>query len=103
MEFPAFERRGVAVAGISADPVERQRRFRDRLRLPYPLLCDPGGDTLRGYGAAKGRGTGGRAGSVRRITYLIGPDGRIERAAPNVFPLGHARRILADWFPPASA
>jgi peroxiredoxin Q/BCP len=37
---------------------------------------------------------------AKRVTYLIGPDGKIAKVWPSVTPVGHAREIL-DSLPPA--
>lgn len=36
------------------------------------------------------------ASSARRISYLIGPDGRVARAYAKVSPQEHAAEVLAD-------
>jgi len=33
----------------------------------------------------------------KRISYLIGADGRVLKAYPAVHPSGHAEQVLADW------
>jgi peptidoglycan/LPS O-acetylase OafA/YrhL/peroxiredoxin len=38
-----FEALGVRVVGVSAQPPESQRAFREREDLPFAMLCDPGG------------------------------------------------------------
>jgi len=42
------------------------------------------------YGAADSP----KAGTAKRITYVIGPDGRIAQAHPKVDPKSHPRAIL---------
>ncbi len=44
------------------------------------------------YGAADDAG----AGNASRITYVIGPDGRIAQAHPRVSVKGHPAEILAS-------
>ena len=62
---------GIRVVGINAAQPSRHARFASAHALPFPLLSDPGRKVIRAYGAA------GMLGFVRRITYLIGKDGRI--------------------------
>ncbi len=45
-----FERRGAHVVGISVDPPDHNAAMVEKLALPFPLLCDPGGDLSRAYG-----------------------------------------------------
>ena len=49
------------------------------------------------YGAANGIPI---LGLDRRMTYVIGEDGRIMKVYPNVDPAIHAKQILADLPPP---
>jgi len=44
------------------------------------------------YGAADAP----QAGFAKRITYVIGPDGKIAQAYPQVDPKSHPRTILAS-------
>jgi peroxiredoxin len=37
-----------------------------------------------------------KAKTARRISYLIGPDGKIKKAYPNVNPAAHPDEVLAD-------
>ncbi len=63
----------VEVIGVSVDPVEKQRRFKDRYNLPYHLVADVTKEISRRY---SGLGLLGRA---NRVTFLIGPDGTIKK------------------------
>jgi thioredoxin-dependent peroxiredoxin len=63
--------RGIRVVGINASQTSRHARFAGAYSLPFPLLSDPDRKVIRSYGAS------GLFGFVKRITYLIGKDGRI--------------------------
>ena len=67
--------RGIQVVGVSPQGSESHKRFRAAHELPYPLLADPGKTAIRAWGADGPLGIG-----VRRITYLVGADGRIRDA-----------------------
>ena len=41
---------GVRVFGVSADSVESQKKFREKRRLPFTLLADPGRKLIRAFG-----------------------------------------------------
>jgi peroxiredoxin len=45
-----FADAGVAVAGISVDPVENNRAMVEKLLLPFPLLSDPEGRVIKDWG-----------------------------------------------------
>ncbi len=63
----------VEVIGVSIDPVEKQRRFKERYNLPYHLVADTTKEISRQYA---GLGLLGRA---NRVTFLIDPDGTIKK------------------------
>ncbi len=62
------------VVGISTDSVETQKKFKEELKLPYPLLSDQGGAVARQYG-----GTIPVVGLANRATYVVGQDGRVKQ------------------------
>ena len=72
--------------------MERNARFARKLELPFPLLCDTDREMGIAYGACEDRS----AGSARRISYLIGPDGKIRRAYAKVKPASHPETVLKE-------
>lgn len=68
------------VVGISPQSGNSHQRFRDRYELPFPLLVDTSKSVIKAYGVNGPLGMG-----VRRVTYLINPDGMI------------ADRVVADF------
>lgn len=94
--WSALQAAGAVVLGVSADAQVTHQRFARRFRLPFPLLTDPERRIIRAYGAESpsrllrwlGLGT-------RRMTYLIGPDGRILEVWPRGGTAGHAAEVLA--------
>jgi peroxiredoxin len=56
------------------------------------LLCD----VRRDIGVAYGAADDAKAAAASRITYVVGPDGRIAQAHPKVSPKSHPREILAS-------
>ena len=79
------------VLGVSFDSVEDNAAFARKFDFPFPLLCD----TKRELGLAYGACTDAKAGSAKRISYLIGPDGKIAKAFPKVDVARHAEELLA--------
>lgn len=80
------------ILGISFDSVEENAAFARRFEFNFPCLCD----TSRQVGLAYGACEDAKAGSARRISYLIGPDGRIRNAYPKVNAAAHPEEILKD-------
>ena len=45
-----YQRRGIEVIGVNRDSVATHKKFAEKHSLPFRLLSDPTGDTLRAYG-----------------------------------------------------
>jgi thioredoxin-dependent peroxiredoxin len=82
----------VQVLGVSFDTVEENAAFAKKFQFDYPLLCD----TERKIGMAYGAADSPTAGSAKRISYLIGKDGRIRKAYPKVAAGEHPEEVLKD-------
>jgi thioredoxin-dependent peroxiredoxin len=92
-----FESAGVAVLGISPDEPAKLARFRDKEHLTFPLLSDPERQVLDAYGAYGEKTMYGRTSmGVIRSTFVIGADGRVEKAYYNVKATGHVDRLRKD-------
>jgi peroxiredoxin Q/BCP len=87
--WAALQKAGVAVFGVSTQDNTSHKAFAEKYKLPFPLLPDEKGELAAKYHVPV---VGGKA---RRITYLIGTDGKIRYVWPNVNPVGHAADILA--------
>ncbi len=93
--LPDFSGLGVDVLGISADPAASHRRFRERHGLTLRLLSDADHAVMARYGAWGEKTLYGKTSvGVIRSTFLVGRDGRIERAWYNVRADGHAGKVL---------
>ncbi len=77
--------------GASFDSVENNRAFADKFRFPFRLLSDPR-KTLATYDAIDPDDPDW----PRRISYLIGPDGRVVTAYAHVNAATHPAQVLAD-------
>jgi len=86
------EAAGLEVLGISFDSVEDNRAFAEKFDFPFRLLCD----TDRSVGMAYGAAESPESGYAKRISYVIGEDGRILLAYPKVDPKAHLDQVLGD-------
>jgi cyanobactin maturation PatA/PatG family protease len=68
-----FNALGVQIVGVSPDTVADNAAFAGQHGFPFLLLSDTSGDLCRSYGACDAAA----GGAVQRITYLVGPEGRI--------------------------
>lgn len=82
---------GIVIVGISFDSPESHKKFRDKYKLPFLLLCDEKKEMAKAYGA-----TGGVLGSLmpKRYTYLINEEGRIVHIFEKVDVKNHAEDVL---------
>jgi thioredoxin-dependent peroxiredoxin len=82
---------GIQVYGVSLDSPESHREFREKYNLNFPLLTDEGGRAAEVLGVLRENRK-----STNRVTFLLGPDGKIARVYPEVSPETHADEILED-------
>ena len=96
-EFQNFQDKNIAVLGMSADSVTRQKNFCAKQEFPYQLLSDPDKETIRAYKAIGMKKMYGKEyEGILRISYIIDENGMIEIAYPKVQPKEHAQQVLAD-------
>lgn len=90
--YKDFESNNVKVLGISADTSASHKKFADKYNLPFTLLADTTKSTIKAYGANK------IPIGIKRISYLIAPDGTIAKTYPKVTPADHGAEILKDIY-----
>lgn len=91
-----FEKKGASVIGISADPVQKQAKFRDKYDLNMPLLADTEKKVADTYGVYKEKTMyGKKVMGLERTTFVIGKDGKIAKIFPKVKVDGHIEEVLA--------
>ncbi len=73
------------------DSVEANRAFAEKHAFPFKLLCDTDRAIAMAYGAVDDPN-----GIARRISYVIGPDGKIVAAHGKVHVKTHASDVLAQ-------
>jgi peroxiredoxin Q/BCP len=94
--FAEFKKKGAVVFGVSPDPVKSHDKFVAKFQLPFALLADEDKQIVEAYGVWGQKSFMGRKYlGVHRVTFLIGPDGRIKKIWPKVKPEEHAEEVLA--------
>ncbi len=87
--------KGFKIIGVSADSVEKQKKFADKYDLPFPLIADEEREILKAYGAWGMKKLYGREyEGILRTTYVIDENGRIEKVFKKVKTKDHASQIL---------
>lgn len=83
------------VLGISPDSPKTQAGFKAKQKLPFTLLSDPEKKIAETYGVLKEKNMYGKTVmGIERTTFVIGPEGKIERVFRKVKPEGHAKEVL---------
>ena len=93
--LPAFKKGKAAVLGVSVLDTASKAKFARKHKLNFPLLADPEHEVADRFGAWQKKSLYGRTYmGVARMTYLIGPDGKVVRRWDNVKVDGHAADVL---------
>jgi peroxiredoxin Q/BCP len=93
--LPDFKKGKAAVLGVSVLDVASKAKFARKHELNFPLLADPDHEVAEAYGAWQKKSLYGRTYmGVARLTYLIGPDGKVARRWDSVKVDGHAALVL---------
>ena len=94
--YEGFTQRDVVVIGVSKDSVASHLKFAQKYELPFVLLSDPDLEAIRAYGVWQEKKLYGKVSmGVVRTTYVIDPQGVIEKVMPKVKPDTNAAEILA--------
>jgi peroxiredoxin Q/BCP len=85
--FDKFVKAGITIFAVSRDSDASHRGFREHYKLQFPMVADPSGAVQRAYHVP------GETVS-QRVSFLVGPDGKIARVWPKVDPVLHAGEVL---------
>lgn len=76
---------GLSIYGLSADSPKANTTFKDKQKLPYPLLCDPKSTLIAAIGLQKTpKGT-------QRGVFVVNKEGKVLIAEPGSPAGTHAR------------
>jgi peroxiredoxin Q/BCP len=94
--FSEFKKKDAVVLGVSTDSAKAHARFATKYKLPFSLLVDEDKQIVNAYGVwGEKRFMGRKYQGTHRVTFLIGPDGKIKYVWPGVKPVEHADEVLA--------
>lgn len=84
------------VLGVSTDNLNSHEKFASKFELPFPLLADEDHAVAEKYGAwGEKSNYGKKYMGLLRSTFLIGKDGKLKAAWPNVRVKGHVAKVAA--------
>jgi thioredoxin-dependent peroxiredoxin len=93
----SLSKAGFTVLGISPDKPEKLAKFREKEGLTFPLLSDPDHAVELAYGAYGEKKLYGKITvGVIRSTFVIDPEGLVEKAQYAVKATGHVARLRAE-------
>ena len=96
-DIKSFVKKGTAVIGVSPDKPSAQAKFKEKYDLPFTLLADQDKAAAEAYGVYQEKNMyGKKVMGIVRTTFVIGPDGRIEKIYNKVKAKGHAAEVLAE-------
>ena len=94
--LPDLSGLGAEVIGVSPDTTARQAKFDEKYGLGFTLLADTEHEMAEAYGVwAEKVNYGRKYMGIVRTTYLIGPDGKVQRRWDKVSVEQHADEVLA--------
>ncbi|KAI0076767.1 peroxiredoxin Q [Panus rudis PR-1116 ss-1] len=92
-EKGTFGGRNVQVVGISGDTVEKQKEFKEKNGLTYPILSDGKGEARKAYHVGKGL-----LGLVdARVTFIIDSQGIVRDALDATMNYGAHTKFVNKW------
>ncbi len=90
-----IERKGAVVLGVSPDNVASHNKFIEKFGLPFILLSDAEKKASQDYGVGVEKSMYGKKYmGVARTTFIIGPEGKIEKIYEKVKPDVHTEEVL---------
>jgi peroxiredoxin Q/BCP len=95
--YREFTAAGYDIVGVSPDPPARNAKFREKEGLNFDLLSDEDHALAEELGAWGEKNSYGRTSlGLIRSTFVIGPDGAVEKAYRNIKATGHVARVKED-------
>ncbi len=95
--FAQLQSFDAVILGVSKDSVVSHKKFAEKYHLNFPILSDEKKEVIEKYNAWGTKKFMGREfEGTLRMTYLINPNGEIQKVYEKVNPLLHAGEILTD-------
>jgi len=93
--YKKMQKSGAILLGISPDTSKAQNKFAEKFDLPFTLLADADKKVANAYQTVKEKNMyGKKVMGVARMTFIIGPEGKIIHIFDKVKPEGHAEQVL---------
>lgn len=90
--------KGFKVIGVSADDQKKQTGFKEKQKLPFPLIPDTDKKVIGDYGVwGPKKFMGKQYNGIHRITFVISEYGKIEHIFTKVKTKEHTEQILEAY------
>ncbi len=87
-----YAKAGITVFAVSRQDEASHKEFREHYHLAFPMVADTSGAVQKAYGVPNILpGTD----IASRVTFLVGPEGKIAHVWPKVDPVVNAKEVLA--------
>lgn len=86
-----YAKKGITIFAVSRDSDASHKGFREHYHLPFPMVADTSGAVQKAYGVPS---IAPAIDIASRVTFLVGPDGKIARIWPKVDPVVNAKEVL---------
>ena len=95
--YEELKAQDVVVLGVSTDDAKSHAKFAAKHSLPFPLLVDAEGKVGTQYGCYGPKKMYGKEYmGIIRSSFLIGPEGNLEKIYRKVKPEPHVAEVVAD-------
>jgi len=93
--FERFKANNYELLGVSADNQKAQGKFRDKFKLPFPLIADEDKEMIQAFSVWGPKKFMGRTyDGIHRTTFVINENGIIDDVISDVKTKAHAAQIL---------
>lgn len=93
--WESFKAQGYKILGVSADSEKKQKNFKEKYKLPYPLLADEDKEVINAFGVwGPKKFLGKKYDGIHRTTFVINENGVISEIITKVKTKDHAGQIL---------
>ncbi len=93
--YPFYREKDMVVIGVSPNTSESHQKFAEKFELPFLLLADPEKKVVQAYGAwGEKKNYGKVTVGLLRSTFVIGPDGVIQKVFKKVKTATHGQDVL---------
>ncbi len=96
--YALLQKKGLFVLGVSPDDEQKHKKFEEKYSLPFTLIADPNKKIIEKYGVWGEKNLyGHKFMGIKRTTFLINEDGKIDHIIKGVRSKRHSEQIIDLW------